>query len=208
MSTPRKTTPATPSLFHDGKSTRSFLFRASNFTGNPLSLLIGICLCFAGCADLKVKKPASDSTPPALVWNVYNHDTGAQADHPGSPTLNAKRGEHYRIILKAKDSGGVKSIQINPALGGGEMTWTCKAPPGGENVAQSKTATLKGLKQNLAPDSNGDVLTSIFLIFELDFSMDCQAGWNFTAGHAQLTGRASNYFGGTTTEVIKFNITP
>jgi hypothetical protein len=208
MSTPRKRTPATPSHIQNGTSTGSFLFRALNFTANPLCLLAIVSLCFAGCADLKVKKPASDSTPPALVWNVYNHDTRAKADHPGSPTLNAKRGEHYRIILKANDSGGVKSIQINPAIGSGEMSWTCKAPPGGENVAQSKTATLKGLKQNLAPDSNGDVLTSIFLIFELDFSMDCQAGWNFSAGHAQLTGRASNYFGGTTNEVIKFNITP
>jgi hypothetical protein len=178
------------------------------FAGHALGLVTAVCLSFAGCADLKVKKPASDSTPPALVWNVYNHETGAQADHPGSPTLNAKRGEHYRIILKAKDPGGVSSIKINPTIGSGEMGWTCKAPPGGENVAQSKTATLKGMTQNLVPDSNGEVLTSIFLIFELDLSMDCQAGWIFTAGHAQLTGRASNYFGGTTTEVLKFNISP
>jgi len=182
--------------------------RAFKLTGLPLGLGTALCLSFIGCADLKVKKPASDSTPPALVWNVYNYETGAQADHPGSPTLNAKRGEHYRIILKAKDSGGVSSIKINPTIGSGEMAWTCKAPPGGENVAQSKTATLTGMTQNLAPDSNGEVLTSIFLIFELDFSMGCQSGWNFSAGHAQLTGRASNYFGGTTTEVLKFNISP
>lgn len=194
-----------PTKRSDPPSIRSRAFKLTRYS---LHLITAVCLPFAGCADLKVKKPASDSTPPTLVWNVYNHETGAQADHPGSPTLNAKRGEHYRIILKAINPGGISSIKINPTIGSGEIAWTCKAPPGGENVAQSKTATLKGMTQNLAPDSNGYVLTSIFLIFELDFTLECQAGWNFSAGHAQLTGRATNYFGGTTTEVIKFNISP
>ena len=189
--------------------TPSIRSRAFKLTSYSLGLITAVCLPFTGCADLKVKKPASDSTPPALVWNVYNQDTGAQADHSGSPTLNAKRGEHYRITLKAKDPGGVSSIKINPTIGSGEIAWTCKPIlAGGENVAQSKTATLKGVTQNLAPDSNGYVLTSIFLIFELDFGLECQPGWIAAGGNAKLTGRASNYFGGTTTEVIKFNISP
>jgi hypothetical protein len=170
--------------------------------------LAGLSVVVAGCDNVKVKLPASDSTPPILVWNVYNHETGAQADHPGSPTLNAKRGEHYRIILKANDPGGVKQIKINPSIGSGEMAWTCKGPPGGENVAQSKTATLGPMTQDLAPDSNNMVLTSIFLIFELDFSMDCQTNWSFSGGSAHLTGQASNYYGGVTTENLKFNVSP
>jgi hypothetical protein len=157
---------------------------------------------------LKVKQPASDSTPPLLVWNVFNHATREQADHPGSPTLIAKRGESYRIILKAYDPQGVKSIQINPTIGDGEMLWQCIDPPGGEDIAQNKTLTLGPMTQNLSPDSDGMVLTSIFLIFELDFTMACPAGWSFASGSAQLTGRASNYFGGITTEVIRFEIAP
>lgn len=169
------------------------------------------CLCLfiltaAGCQ--KVKKPSSDSTPPKLVWNVFNHATSAQADHAGSPTINAKRGESYRITLKAIDPEGVQSIQINPSLGSGEMVWTCKAPPGGENIAQSKNATLAPMTQNLSPDAEGNVLTSIFLIYELNFTMECQAGWSFTSGTAKLTGRASNYFGGTTTGTITFHVAP
>jgi hypothetical protein len=165
-------------------------------------------MILAGCPNLKVKQPTSDSTPPSLVWNVFNHATQQQADHPGSPTINAKRGESYRLILKAKDPEGVKSIQINPNLGSGEMGWQCTDPPGGENVAQNKTATLGPMTQNLAPDANGMVLTGIFLIYELNFAMDCPAGWKFVSGGAQLTGRATNYFGGVTTEVIKFIIAP
>ena len=208
MTALRKRGRSIPGRPNERKSIWSFMISIASVSGNLFCALAIVCFTFAGCADLKVKLPASGSTPPALIWNVYNHDTGAQADHPGSPTINAKRGEHYRIILKAKDPEGVKSIQINPTLGSGEMSWTCKAPPGGENIAQNKDATFGKMAQNLAPDSNGYVLTSIFLIFELDFSMDCQASWNFTAGNAKLTGRASNYFGGTTTEVIKFNVAP
>ena len=163
-------------------------------------------LILVGCQ--KVKKPTSDSTPPKLIWNVFNHATSAQADHPGSPTIDAKRGEKFRVTLKANDPEGVKSIQLNPSLGSGEMSWTCKAPPGGENIAQNKTATLGPMTQNLSPDADGNVLTSIFLIQELDFTMECQSGWSFTSGTAKLTGQASNYLGGTTTETITFKISP
>ena len=168
--------------------------------------LVVLCFIIASCQ--KVKKPTSDSTPPKLVWNVYNHGTNAQADHPGSPTLNAKRGEKYRVTLKADDPEGVNWIKINPTLGSGEMSWTCKGPPGGENVAQNKTADLGPMTQNLAPDADGNVLTSIFLITELDFTMECQAGWSFVSGTAKLTGQASNYFNGMTTETITFKISP
>jgi hypothetical protein len=162
----------------------------------------------AACSNLKVKLPGSDSTPPALVWNVYNFGTGVQADHPGSPTLNAKWGESYRVTLKAVDPQGVKQIQLNPSLGSGEMAWMCVDPPGGENLAQSKTATLGPMTQNLSPDSNGYVLTNIFLVMNVDLTLTCQPEWIFVSGTAKLTGRASNYFGGTTTEVITFNVAP
>jgi hypothetical protein len=169
-------------------------------------VLVVLILTVSSCQ--KVKKPTSDSTPPKLVWNVFNHGTNAQADHPGSPTVNAKRGETFRITLKADDPEGVNWIKINPDVGSGEMDWTCKGPPGGENVAQAKNAVLAPMTQNLAPDAQGNVLTSIFLIYELDFKMECQANWSFTSGTAKLTGQASNYFSGITTETITFKISP
>jgi len=167
-------------------------------------ILASLCFIIAGCSNLKVKLPTSDSTPPSLTWNVFHHATREQADHPGSPTIHAKRGDSCRILLKAKDPEGVKTIQINPTLGGGEMTWQCASG----DLAKNMSATLGPITQNLAPDANGMVLTSIFLAFELDFSMDCPAGWSFASGSAQLTGRAGNYFGGVTTEVIKFAVNP
>jgi hypothetical protein len=178
------------------------------FHGPSVVVVMSLCGILAGCNDVKVKKPASDSTPPSLVWNVFNHGTGAQADHVGSPTLNAKRGESYRITLKAKDTGGVQSIQINPSVGSGELSWQCLDPPGGENVAANKNAVLGPQSENLSPDSNGMVLSSVFLLYELDLAMECQSGWSFKSGTAHLTGRATNYFGGVTTEELKFNVAP
>jgi hypothetical protein len=166
------------------------------------------CTFLAGCSNVKVPKPASDSTPPSLVWNVYDHETGAQADHPGSPTLQAERGDRYRVMLKAQDPQGVQSIQLNPAAGGGEVSWTCADLPGPPNLQQDKNLLLGPQTQNLAPDANGYVLTSIFLIQELDFSLSCQQAWIFASGTAKLTGRATNYFGGATTETIIFSIAP
>ena len=164
-----------------------------------------VCLAIPSC---QTKLPKSDSTPPSLVWNVLNTGTSAQADHNGSPTINVKHGEKYRITLKANDPEGVKQIQINPSLGSGELSWTCKAPPGPENIAQNKNATLAPMTQNLSPDSNGNVLTSIFLLYDVDFTMACQSGWSFTSGSGKLTGQASNYFNGTTTATISFNVSP
>jgi len=170
-----------------------------------------VCFTLAGAACTnggKVKLPPSDATPPSIVWNVFNHGTQAQGDHPGSPSLGAQRGEAYRVLLKAADPQGVQSIQLNPTVGSGELAWQCVDQPGGENLAQNKTATLGPMSQTLAPDGDGNVLTSIFLIEELDFTMPCPAGWSFGGGTAKLTGRASNYYGGTTTEVLTFQISP
>jgi hypothetical protein len=170
--------------------------------------LAGLGGSLAGCSDLRVKLPASDSTPPSLVWNVFNYGTREQADYSGSPTINVKRGERYRIILKAHDPQGVRSIELNPGLGSGEISWQCLAPPGGESLAQNKTATLAPQKQDLSVASDGTVLTSIFLITDLDFTMECPAGWKLGSGGAKLTGWASNFYGGTATEVLKFAVAP
>lgn len=171
-------------------------------------LLATACLTLASCANLKVKLPKSDSTPPSLVWTVFSYDTNTQTDHPGSPTIQAKLGDSYRVTLEARDPQGVKSIQINPTVGSGEISWSCSDPPGPPPLQQSKHALLGPMTQNLSADSSGYVLTSIFLIQDLDLGLSCQVGWTFGGGTATLTGQASNYFGGVTTEVIEFVVAP
>lgn len=171
---------------------------------SSLFIAIGGLVLFAGCSGGKVTKPRSDATPPSLTWNVFNFQTNAQADHTGNPTLSASHGERYRIILKAKDSGGIQSIQINPSVGSGHIAWTCES----SDLGQNKNATLGPQVQNFSPDANNKVLPSVFLIQELNFDLECQPGWTFKGGTAMLTGQASNYFNGVTTRTITFNISP
>lgn len=107
-----------------------------------------------------------------------------------------------------RESYGIIGLSLASLLsvGSGEEWWQCVDPPGGENLAQNKTATLVPMNQNLTPGQNGMVLTNIFLILEFNFAMECQSGWSFVSGGAKLTGRASNYFGGKTTGVITFTV--
>lgn len=163
-------------------------------------------LCLGGCTGLRVPKPDSDSTPPSLVWNVFNHDTREQADHPGSPTLHVKRGHSFRIVLKAKDPQGISAIRINPTVGSGRMEWKCT---GSGSIAQIQTVTLAPMTQNLSPNSDGTVLTAIFLIYEMDLALPCNPGFiTYDSGSAELTGQAANYFNGVTTEKLTFIVTP
>lgn len=202
MTTLRKRGDGTPGRPNEKKSIWSFLLSIENFTGNAFCAFAILCLTFAGCADLKVQKPTKDSTPPALVWNVFNHESREQKEYVDSfLKLTVKRGQHYRIILKAKDPEGVKSIQIGP-----EKSWTCG--PADENIATQGTPDFSPLKDDLEPDSDGKVLTSTFLIYELNFTMECLEQGKFTGGNARLTGLASNYFDATTKKVIVFGVTP
>jgi hypothetical protein len=145
-----------------------------------------------------------DASPPSLSWNVFNKSSREQADYAGSATANAKRGDPYRIILQATDPQGAQSIEINPSLGSGEMSWQCIDPPGGESLAQNKTATLAPETLTFAPNRDGKVPTKVFIVYDLDFQMACPSNWSFASGSAKLTGRSANYSGVSTTEVITF----
>lgn len=164
-------------------------------------LITGILLV-AACSHLTIKLPTSDNTPPTLSWNVYNLDTHYGKDYLGSPTIKVKRGEKYRITLKALDSdGGVKSI----ILGG----WTnyvcnCYCP---ENAESLTPENFQDQSLNFVPDVNDMVLTSFVIMQNLDFTMSCQDdSWRFNGGSGQLKGQVSNYYGGVTNELLKFDV--
>ena len=171
--------------------------------------LIGLCSAFTGCSNnpIKVKLPASDSAPPSLIWNVFNFNTSAQADHPADETIVANQGESYRVILKASNPNGVESIQITPF---GTMWWWCSSSPKiGATPEFEKSAVLPTFPaQTVAPDPAGFVLTGLFLIYQLDFNLSCGKGKFVVkgSGMATLHGNASNYYGGTTSGALIFHI--
>lgn len=176
-------------------------------------VLVSLCLIFAGCANLKVKQPTSDSTPPILELNVFNHNTGQQNDYPmtEAPKITIRRGERYRITLKAKDPQGVKSIAMNQTfyedLNFAErgMKWVCVNTG---QIQQEKYywEPFQGMIQNLSPDQDGMVLTTIFLILDTTFPMPCPNGYAFDTERsiAVMKAQACNYFGGISEQDIEF----
>lgn len=161
------------------------------------TIVAGSLLLAAGTC--KTPKPTSDNTPPELRWFVHNNDTGNDLQLVGDASLPAKRGESYKVTLKAIDSGGVHKITL-----GGTASWTCTQG----NIGQNKVADEVTDVQNLNPDSNNQVLTSIILIRDTNLTMPCQSGFTFSGGTRQLFGTGENYFGGVTNAKLTFNVTP
>lgn len=160
-------------------------------------LAILVLLASQGCA--KVPKPTSDSTPPTLTWSVYNQNTSTTVQINGSGTLNAKSGESYRVTLTANDPQGIHEITLGSNTG-----WQCVSG----NIAQSAGPGLGVLdKQDLQPDSQNNVLTSIFLIQQANIGpFDCQPGFTFSGASVEFDGTGTNYFNGVTKGTLKFNV--
>lgn len=150
-------------------------------------------------ATCKTPAPSSDATPPTLEWVVRNADTNVSQTFTGSGTVNAKRGEFYKVTLKAIDPQGVHDILL-----GGSASWTCSSGA----VAQNKIADFVTAKQTLNPDSAGNVLTQIFLLQDADLTFACSGGFSFTGGSEQLLGTGENYFGGKTNGTLTFTVVP
>jgi hypothetical protein len=161
--------------------------------------LAALALLFLPAVACKTPAPKSDSTPPKLEWVVRNADTNVSQTFNGSGTVNAKRGESYKVTLKAIDPEGIHEITL-----GGSASWTCASG----SVGQNKIADFITKKQTLNPDSMGNVLTQIFLLQDANFDFGCQAGFTFKSGSEELLGTGENYFGGKTNGTLTFQVKP
>jgi len=161
--------------------------------------LAALALLFLPAATCKTPKAKSDSTPPKLEWVVRNADTNVSQTFNGSGTVNAKRGESYKVTLKAIDPEGIHEITL-----GGSSSWTCVSG----SVGQNKIAGFITKTQTLNPDSMGNVLTQIFLLHDANLDFKCNAGFTFKSGNEQLLGTGKNYFAGKTSGTLTFQVAP
>jgi hypothetical protein len=152
----------------------------------------------------RVPKPASDATPPSIMWKVSHRATGEQVDHAATATINASRGERYQVILEARDPEGLERIEINPAIGSGEARWQCVSG----DIGQSKSATLASQAQPFTPSADDTVPTGSLLVWDVNLAMPCGDSYTFAGGSYTLTGRASNWGGGSTTGTLTFRVDP
>jgi hypothetical protein len=152
-----------------------------------LALAVALLLIGASC---QTTKPASDSTPPAISWDVYDFAANTHATYGGAGgTVSSSTGQSFRVTCKAKDSGGISQI----TLGGG----------GSYGCSQGDVGSIKHMDQitdvqNLSPNASNQVLTEIFLMRNVDpDTWTCQSGHSFTGGSLTLHCTATNYYAGT-----------
>jgi hypothetical protein len=158
-----------------------------------------LLLLVAGCS--KVTKPTSDSTPPTLRWHIINKADNSTQDISGSGTIAAHMGDFYVVTFFAEDQQGIHKISLSS-----NVFWQCASGDTAQNHGPSLGVTNS---QTLQPDSQGNVLTSIFLIENADISgFDCQSGYTFNGGSLAFSGQGENYFNGTTQGELVFNVSP
>lgn len=128
----------------------------------------------------------NETTPPTLTWTVHNGTAGTFQTYKGSsnPVIHATQGTQYFITLRADDLGGIKQITL-----GFSTEWTCSE----DGVAQS--ASSLGVEQvaNFSPDSNGNVLTSQFMLNEDTVNFTCNSGFKFDSGADGFSGTSTNF---------------
>lgn len=155
--------------------------------------VLALAVIFSGCD--KLKKPASDSTPPTLKWVVYFFDTNTDQHITSSgQTVKVKKGQEVRVTLICEDKdGGVSKITF-----GGGFTYGCTSG----SLGQNGNGLLASDVQNLSPDANGYVLPSIFLMRNFTMNFSCNPGYTLTGGKYELAGSGENYYGGTVNSML------
>ena len=157
-------------------------------------VLLSLSLLFSACS--KLEKPDSDSTPPVLKWKIHFMEDNTETEvTENAKTIKVKKGNEVKVTLIAEDEdGGVQKITF-----GGSFTFHCVS----RSVGQNSNGTLETDVQNLYPDENNNVLSSIFLIKEVSTAFTCQTDYTLTNGSYDLVGTAENYYNGVTTSTLK-----
>ena len=157
---------------------------------------------FFSLSNCKTPKPSSDSTPPTVKWTVLNKANNEQKEITGDGKIDAKQGNTFKVTCIAEDSGGVHEISLSD-----EVQWTCKSA--GSLASTSGPSLGTPEKQTLNPDSNGDVLTTIFINRDETLGpYACQSNWNLSSATLTLSCSGENYYNGITKAQLVFNVTP
>lgn len=154
-------------------------------------------LALGGCTT--VPAPTHETTPPTLRWTVIDKATNVQTNFNTNGTVNAKLGDAFTVILVAEDVEGIHEITLGNSVG-----WTCRSG----DIAQSVGPSLGAVqKQDLQPNAQNQVLTSIFLIDNASATgFDCQSGFKFVGGSIQFFGTGTDYANHKVSGTLTFNV--
>jgi FlaG/FlaF family flagellin (archaellin) len=166
------------------------------------SIVVVLAVVVAGAVTgcTKVDKATSDSTPPTLNWHVENLTAGTAVDIATTGEADGVLGDDFRVTLTAADPQGIHQIHYD-----GGYTRSCI----NGNLGQNAEGDYAPQSQDLEPDAQNKVLTSIFLIEDITPDTDCSgSGYTWKKTTIGLQGTGTNYFNGVTVGNLTIKITP
>ena len=181
----------------DGKAWHSYMVRF----GLPVSIVV-LGLSLTGCPQPipRVAIPASDASPPTMVWQTYNMLTkeSGQIVKDGQ-SLDVPAGEQYVLTLAVEDlNSGVKDVTLN-----GNVQYACEQ--GGQ--VENKKFALEAQETKPTPDQENKVPVTASLVYAVEFGkMGCKENWMFGGGKLSLVGKAHNFVGGAEMRTLHVNL--
>lgn len=148
----------------------------------------------------RVTIPASDASPPIMVWQTYNMVTkeGGQIVKDGQ-FLDVPAAEQYVVTLAVEDlNSGVRDVTLN-----GDVQYTCEQ--GGH--LENKKFSLEPQETKPTPDQENKVPVTASLVYAVEFGrMGCKENWTFGGGKLSLVGKAHNFVGGAAMRALHVNL--
>ncbi|HLZ34725.1 MAG TPA: hypothetical protein VKP13_11950 [Nitrospira sp.] len=163
-------------------------------------LLIGLSV--AGCLKPvpRVAIPASDPSPPILMWETYSQQTRERGEiKQDGQTLEVKPGEQVVVTFAVEDlESGVKSVTL-----GGEGEFACEL--GGKS--EKKTVHLEPQQTSPLPDHENKVPVRAGLTYAVDFAKSgCKEAETFGGGTLSLAGTGQNFSHGTAAKTLHVDL--
>lgn len=164
------------------------------------SVVLGLSLL--GCPQPipRVTIPASDASPPIMVWQTYNMVTkeSGQIVKDGH-SLDVPAAEQYVMTLAVEDlNSGVRNVTLN-----GDVQYTCEQ---GSQV-ENKKFPLEAQETKSTLDHEDKVPVTASLVYAVEFGkMGCKENWTFGGGKLSLVGKAHNFVGGAAMRTLHVNL--
>ncbi len=155
-------------------------------------------LCSTGCVKSvpRVAVPASDATPPTIVWETYNMQTKMRGEiAKDGEMLAVPAGEQYVLTLAAEDlDSGVTNVTL-----GGDVRYSCLK----DGQAEAKQYALESQEMKPVPVQEQTMPVRASLVYVVEFGkMGCKEFWTFGGGQLTLIGKAQNAVGATTQRTL------
>lgn len=171
---------------------------------HPVRVVVGfgLCVSLAGCLQPvpRVTIPATDTSPPTVIWQLYNTQTKERREVvQDAQTVDVASTEQYVVTLAAEDlNSGVKELTLS-----GNVQYKCEQG----SQTDAKKYDLDQQIQKATPDHENKVPIKASLVYVVELNKHgCKENWTFGGGTVALVGKGQNFVNGTQTRTLRLNL--